>query len=200
MPSNPHAGRTKRSTPCRLGAPPPACAACPPQGCDSIDDALLHTGLRTGQVVEVCGESGEPAPAPAPASMPPRASGQLTASRPAPTECQPHARCARPAFSNSSPQPAGPLPPAPAASGKTQLCMAAAVQAARAGLRVVYVDTSNALRGRRLEEMEAAQRRAHGDPQACRRARVRPERSRLPAPPPCSRQGRLTSLSAPHGA
>jgi hypothetical protein len=37
--------------------------ACPPylvplQGCDSIDATLLSGGLRPGQVVELCGESG----------------------------------------------------------------------------------------------------------------------------------------------
>lgn len=29
------------------------------QGCQSIDAGLLRTGLRTGQVLEICGESGE---------------------------------------------------------------------------------------------------------------------------------------------
>lgn len=51
-----------------------------------------------------------------------------------------------------------------AATGKTQLCLAAAVHAAGEGKRVVYVDTSNAVSGRRLEELAAAQQ---GTPQVC---------------------------------
>ncbi|EFN60013.1 hypothetical protein CHLNCDRAFT_133185 [Chlorella variabilis] len=46
------------------------------------------------------------------------------------------------------------------ASGKTQLCLAAAAQAARSSQRVVYVDTSNALSGRRLAQVVAAQHQA----------------------------------------
>lgn len=51
-------------------------------------------------------------------------------------------------------------PPAPplhhAASGKTQLCLTAAASAARRAKRVVYIDTSNALRGKRLQQVVEA--------------------------------------------
>lgn len=44
----------------------------------------------------------------------------------------------------------------PAASGKTQLCLTAAASAARQAKRVVYIDTSNALRGKRLQQVVEA--------------------------------------------
>ncbi|KAI3429497.1 hypothetical protein D9Q98_005586 [Chlorella vulgaris] len=52
------------------------------------------------------------------------------------------------------------------AAGKTQLCISAAAAAARAQRRVVYVDSSNALSGRRLAQVLLAQEHAAAQGQA----------------------------------
>jgi len=122
----------------------------PPQGCEAIDEHLLRGGLRPGQLVEVCGESGELAAGSSP-QMPMPLELQLLRQPSHSIHALKHARnwgflavCA-----NTCPY--GPF--APTASGKTQLCLTAAATAARQAKRVVYIDTSNALRGKRLQQV-----------------------------------------------
>lgn len=157
------------------------------QGCQGIDGEMLRGGMRGGQVVEVCGESGEPSMAlPGRArqgwvgpcvsgSVPHGARGWVHAMLCPVLPCTAaaivplrlpingvrlleagrelsrhwHARLRR-------------VPAPLAASGKTQLCLGAAVQAARLGKRVVFVDTSNSLRGARLRQVAQAQAAAAG--------------------------------------
>ncbi|KAI7842685.1 hypothetical protein COHA_003616 [Chlorella ohadii] len=119
-------------------------------GCEAIDEHLLRGGLRPGQLVEVCGESGELAAGSSP-QMPMPLELQLLRQPSHSIHALKHARnwgflavCA-----NTCPY--GPF--APTASGKTQLCLTAAATAARQAKRVVYIDTSNALRGKRLQQV-----------------------------------------------
>lgn len=195
----------------------------PVQGCQGIDAEMLRGGMRGGQLVEACGESGEQGRQGWQGTL----SGTLRAGVHAdvmraglcrlayslcgdlagghvarhwcPTACRgvdlclgfacralPCAACCWPlqteqTGSRSCPrwrclplnepraEPAwarrtgGTHPlPARAASGKTQLCLGAAVQAARLGKRVVFIDTSNSLRAGRLRQVAQAQAAAAG--------------------------------------
>lgn len=121
----------------RRGHPAPIYPASPtPQGCEGIDEHLLLGGLRRGHLHELCGESGE------------AGKGGWRA----PRACLLRVCCAvclsvHPRFPPACP---------PAATGKTQLCLAAAARTARDAMRVVYVDTSNAFSSRRLQRVLAA--------------------------------------------